>query len=87
MLQVFRKLTPKFISFDDMSFCVHQSMKYVVSAKSVMSNHMTTNQEQGKNDIPSVKYVLLFGILYVDLETTVNEYLPWILHKSIGQLM
>ena len=54
-----------------MSFCVHQSMKYVVSAKSVMYNHMTTNQELRKNDILSVKSNIHLSIFYVDLETTV----------------
>ena len=71
MLHSFNKLIPKFITLDDMSFCVHQSMKYVVSAKSVMYNYITTNQIHRKQDIISVKSNLHFIILYVDPETTV----------------
>ena len=72
MLHSFSKLIPIFITLDGMSFCVHQSMKYVVSAKSVMYNLITTNQIHRKQDIISVKSNFHFGILYVDPETTVK---------------
>ena len=72
MLWALGKLIPKFIILDGMSLCVHQSMKYVVCAKSVMYNYMTTNQKLRKNDILSVKSNVHLSILYVDPETTVS---------------
>ena len=67
MLHSFINLIPKFITLDEMSFCVHQSMKYVVSAKSVMYNLITTNQIHRKQDIISVKSNLHLGIFYAYL--------------------